>query len=144
MLCCMKELLQAAEEGNYAIGSFTVPNMECLMGTLRAAEEADTPVIIQIAEGRLKHSPLPMIGSMMVQAAKESPIKVAVHFDHGLTAEMITKAIELGFTSVMYDGSNLPYEEVMIEHIENYDEEEDKKDPVVEDTTESTLRHGEM
>ena len=111
MLCCMKELLQAAEEGNYAVGSFTVPNMECLMGTLRAAEEADTPVIIQIAEGRLKHSPLPMIGSMMVQAAKESLIKVAVHFDHGLTAEMITKAMDLGFTSVMYDGSRDSFRE---------------------------------
>ncbi len=111
MLCSMKELLAKAEEGNYAVGSFTVPDMECLMGTLRAAEETETPIIIQIAEGRLKHSPLHLLGSMMVRGAKESPVKVAVHFDHGLTEEKITEAMDLGFTSVMFDGSRYSFEE---------------------------------
>ena len=111
MLCNMKELLAAAEEGNYAVGSFTVPNMECLMGTLRAAQEEETPIIIQIAEGRLKHSPLHLLGSMMVQGAKEASVKVAGHFDHGLTEEKITQAMDLGFTSVMFDGSRFSLEE---------------------------------
>ena len=107
----MKDLLRRAEEKNIGCGAFSVGNMEMVRGAIRAAEELDTPIILQIAEVRLKNSPLHLMGQMMVQAAKEAKVDVAVHLDHGLTFETVDKALELGFTSVMLDASTLPFEE---------------------------------
>lgn len=107
----MKDLLRRAEEKNIGCGAFSVGNMEMVRGAIRAAEELDTPIILQIAEVRLKNSPLHLMGPMMVQAAKEAKVEVAVHLDHGLTFETVDKALELGFTSVMLDASTLPFEE---------------------------------
>ena len=107
----MKDLLRRAEEKNIGCGAFSVGNMEMVRGAIRAAEELDTPIILQIAEVRLKNSPLHLMGPMMVQAAKEAKGDVAVHLDHGLTFETVDKALELGFTSVMLDASTLPFEE---------------------------------
>lgn len=107
----MKDLLRRAEEKNVGCGAFSVGNMEMVRGAIRAAEELDTPIILQIAEVRLKNSPLHLMGPMMVQAAKEAKVDVAVHLDHGLTFETVDKALELGFTSVMLDASTLPFEE---------------------------------
>mgnify|MGYP003089221072 FL=1 len=107
----MKDLLRRAEEKNIGCGAFSVGNMEMVRGAIRAAEELDTPIILQIAEMRLKNSPLHLMGPMMVQAAKEAKVDVAVHLDHGLTFESVDKALELGFTSVMLDASTLPFEE---------------------------------
>lgn len=107
----MKDLLRRVEEKNIGCGAFSVGNMEMVRGAIRAAEELDTPIILQIAEVRLKNSPLHLMGPMMVQAAKEAKVDVAVHLDHGLTFESVDKALELGFTSVMLDASTLPFEE---------------------------------
>lgn len=107
----MKDLLRRAEEKNIGCGAFSVGNMEMVRGAIRAAEELDTPIILQIAEVRLKNSPLHLMGPMMVQATKEAKVDVAVHLDHGLTFETVDKALELGFTSVMLDASTLPFEE---------------------------------
>ena len=107
----MKDLLRCAEEKNIGCGAFSVGNMEMVRGAIRAAEELDTPIILQIAEVRLKNSPLHLMGPVMVQAAKEAKVDVAVHLDHGLTFETVDKALELGFTSVMLDASTLPFEE---------------------------------
>lgn len=107
----MKDLLRCAEEKNIGCGAFSVGNMEMVRGAIRAAEELDTPIILQIAEVRLKNSPLHLMGPMMVQAAKEAKVDVAVHLDHGLTFGTVDKALELGFTSVMLDASTLPFEE---------------------------------
>ena len=107
----MKDLLRRAEEKNIGCGAFSVGNIEMVRGAIRAAEELDTPIILQIAEVRLKNSPLHLMGPMMVQAAKEAKVDVAVHLDHGLTFETVDKALELGFTSVMLDASTLPFEE---------------------------------
>lgn len=107
----MKDLLRRAEEKNIGCGAFSVGNMEMVRGAIRAAEELDTPIILQIAEVRLKNSPLHLMGPMMVQAVKEAKVDVAVHLDHGLTFETVDKALELGFTSVMLDASTLPFEE---------------------------------
>lgn len=107
----MKDLLRRAEEKNIGCGAFSIGNMEMVRGAIRAAEELDTPIILQIAEVRLKNSPLHLMGPMMVQAAKEAKVDVAVHLDHGLTFETVDKALELGFTSVMLDASTLPFEE---------------------------------
>jgi len=111
MLVNMRDLLKAAQKGNYAVGSFSVANMEMVLGVLKAAEELQAPVILQIAEVRLKQSPLELIGPLMVAAAENAKTPVAVHFDHGKTEEKIQQALALGFTSVMFDGSHLPLAE---------------------------------
>ena len=111
MLVNMKELLKDAQDGNYAVGSFSVANMEMVLGVLKAARELSAPVILQIAEVRLKQSPLEIIGPLMVAAAENADTPVAVHFDHGKTEEKIKQALDLGFTSVMFDGSHLPLDE---------------------------------
>ena len=110
-LVSMKKLLKQAEEQKKAVGAFSVGNMEMVMGAVRAAEELNTPIILQIAEVRLKNSPLELMGPMMIAAAKNSSVDIAVHLDHGLTLETVDKALELGFTSVMFDGSLLDFEE---------------------------------
>lgn len=115
MLVNMRELLADAQKGNYAVGSFSVANMEMVLGVLKAAEELSAPVILQIAEVRLKQSPLELIGPLMVAAAKNAKTPVAVHFDHGKTEKMISMALELGFTSVMFDGSHLSLDENIAE-----------------------------
>lgn len=107
----MKELLLQAKKGGWAVGSFSVSNMEMVVGVLRAAEETESPVILQIAEVRLKYSPLDLIGPLMVSAAENANVPVAVHFDHGTTVEAIEHALDLGFTSVMIDGSKLSLKE---------------------------------
>ena len=110
-LVTMKELLEQARNKGCGIGAFSVGNMEMVIGAIKAAEALDTPIILQIAEVRLKHSPLALMGPMMVQAAKEAKVDVAVHFDHGLTIEKIEEALKMGFTSVMFDSSTYPFEE---------------------------------
>lgn len=111
MLVNMRDLLTDAQAGNYAVGSFSVANMEMVLGVIKAAEELNAPIILQIAEVRLKQSPLEIIGPLMVAAAENSSVPVAVHFDHGKTIEKISQALDIGFTSVMFDGSHLPLEE---------------------------------
>lgn len=111
MLVNMRDLLADAQDGNYAVGSFSVANMEMVLGVLKAAKELNAPIILQIAEVRLKQSPLEIIGPLMVAAAENADTPVAVHFDHGKTVEKISEALDLGFTSVMFDGSHLPLDE---------------------------------
>lgn len=110
-LANMKDLIRRAQANDAGCGSFSVGNMEMVRGAIQAAEEMKTPVIIQIAEVRLKHSPLELMGPMMVEAARKAKVDVAVHLDHGLTFETIQKALDYGFTSVMLDASKLPFEE---------------------------------
>lgn len=107
----MKDLLEQAAAGNRAVGAFSVGNMEMVKGAVMAAEEMNTPIILQIAEVRLKHSPLGLMGPMMVEAAREAKVDIAVHLDHGKTLETLKSALLFGFTSVMLDGSTLPFEE---------------------------------
>ncbi|MBR5427894.1 MAG: ketose-bisphosphate aldolase [Clostridia bacterium] len=110
-LVTLKELLLRAEEEKIAVGAFSVGNMEMVMGAVRAAEETGQPIILQIAEKRLKNSPLPLMAPMMVSAAKNAKVDIAVHLDHGLTLGCIDEALAYGFTSVMLDASLLPFEE---------------------------------
>ncbi len=110
-LVTMKKLLEQASKERRGVGAFSVGNMEMVKGAVQAAEEMNTPIILQIAEVRLPHSPFALMGPMMVQAAKEAKVDVAVHLDHGLTVETVKKALELGFTSVMFDSSNYSFEE---------------------------------
>ena len=110
-LVTMKALLRQAEEKNRAVGAFSVGNMEMVMGAIKAAEELQTPIILQIAEKRLQNSPLALMAPMMVNAAKYAQVNIAVHLDHGLTRRCVSEALSYDFTSVMLDCSLLPFEE---------------------------------
>lgn len=110
-LCNMKALLANIAGRQKAVGAFNVGSMEMVIGVIKAAEDLDCPVIMQIAEKRLSHSPLDLMGPMMVNAAKHSKVDIAVHFDHGTSQENIKKALDYGFTSVMFDGSLFPLQE---------------------------------
>lgn len=112
-LVTMKSLLKQAENNHRGIGAFSVGNMEMVKGAVQAAEELNSPIILQIAEVRLKHSPLALMGPMMVEAAREAKVDIAVHLDHGLTMDVVKQALEFGFTSVMFDSSTYPFEENM-------------------------------
>ncbi|MBQ7637042.1 MAG: class II aldolase [Lachnospiraceae bacterium] len=107
----MKDILLRAEAGGYGVGAFSVADMEMILGAVKAAEELQVPMILQIAQVRLPFSPLDKIAPMMIAAAKNASIPVAVHFDHGLDVQAIGQALDLGFTSVMIDASKLSIDE---------------------------------
>ena len=91
-LVTMKKLLERARQKDRGVGAFSVGNMEMIRGAVKAAEEMQTPIILQIAEVRLKHSPLELMAPMMVEAARRADVDIAVHLDHGLTMETVRKA----------------------------------------------------
>ena len=111
MLATLNDVMKIAEEKKIAVGSFNTPNLEALQAVIEAAEELDLPVIIQFAQCHEPWIPLAMIGPIMVNAAKKSKVPVCVHLDHGETLEYLQQALDMGFTSIMYDGSTLSYEE---------------------------------
>ncbi len=110
-ICNIKDMLQEAEKNKKAVGAFNVANIEMIRGVIGAAEELDVPVILQFTGGWDRYVPVELIGAAMVSAAKKSKVDVAVHLDHGRDCSIIEKAVEIGFSSVMFDGSQLPYEE---------------------------------
>ena len=111
MLATLNDVMKIAVEKKIAVGSFNTPNLEALQAVIEAAEELDLPVIIQFAQCHEPWIPLAMIGPIMVNAAKKSKVPVCVHLDHGETLEYLQQALDMGFTSIMYDGSTLSYEE---------------------------------
>lgn len=103
--------MKLAEEKRIAVGSFNMPNLESLQAVIGAAEELKLPVILQFVQCHEPWIPLELIGPIMVETAKKSAVPVCVHLDHGETLEYLEKALQIGFTGIMYDGSVLPYEE---------------------------------
>lgn len=110
MLVTLNDILGLCEAAGCAVGSFNTPNLESILAVIRSAEELDVPVIIQHAEGHESIMPLEIIGPIMIDLAKKARVPVAVHLDHGETLSYIHTALNMGFTSVMYDGSVLPFE----------------------------------
>ena len=105
-------MFAAAYAGHYAIGAFNVNNMEIIQGIMWAAAEEKSPVILQVSAGARKYAGQVYIMKLVEAALQEDPgIPVVVHLDHGPTFEMCRDCIDGGFTSVMIDGSHLPYEE---------------------------------
>ncbi len=111
MLVPLGGLLKDAEKNRYAVGSFNTPNLETLRAVVMAAEETNTPVTLNHAMAHNHVIPVEEIAPLMLKYAKESKVPMSVHIDHGKTAEFVHKAIRLGFTSIMYDCSELSFEE---------------------------------
>lgn len=111
MIATLNDVMKIAEEKQIAIGSFNTPNLESLQAVIEAAEELELPVIIQFAQCHEDWIPLSVIGPIMVEMAKKATVPVCVHLDHGETLGYLQQALDLGFTAIMYDGSNLSYEE---------------------------------
>lgn len=113
MLVSMKEILADAVKGNYAVGGFNCASLESAMGAIRASEELGIPFVLQHAPAHEQYIPLAVAGPIMIQLARAAKTPVAVHLDHGDSIEVCLRALAMGFTSVMFDGSALPYEENM-------------------------------
>jgi len=113
-LVTIKELLKAAEQGNYAVGAFNCNNMEIVQAIVQAAEEENSPVIVQASQGAIKYAGLEYITTLTKLAAEQARVPVALHLDHGTSFDQIVKCIRHGFTSVMIDGSAYP----LLENIE--------------------------
>ena len=111
MLVNLVEILKMAEEKKCAIGAFNTPNLECVNAVLAAAEGLKVPVILMHAQIHEDVSPLETIGPVLVQSAKSAKVPVCAHLDHCEDLGYMAKALEIGFTGVMYDGSTLPYGE---------------------------------
>jgi fructose-bisphosphate aldolase class II len=105
----MKEMLADAQRNHYAVGLFNTVNLEMARGVLAAAEQERAPVIVGTAEVLLPFTTLEELASFLLPMARKAAVPVAVHFDHGLTLPRIREAMDLGFTSLMYDCSALPY-----------------------------------
>jgi len=102
----MRQILDEAAKGGYGVGAFNVNNMEQIQAIMQAANDTNSPVIIQASRGALKYSKLIYLKKLMEAAVEEYPhIPVAMHLDHGNSVETCLQAIQLGFTSVMIDGS---------------------------------------
>lgn len=110
MLVSLKQILNLCEAKKCAAGSFNTPNLESVMAVIGAAEELDVPVVIQHAEVHEEIMPIEIIGPIMLELAGRAKVPVCVHLDHGETLEYVCKALNIGFTSVMYDGSVQPFE----------------------------------
>ena len=111
MLVSMKAVLDLADAKKIAVGAFNITSLEGIQAVLGAAEELGQPVILQFAPVHESIIPLKVIGPVMVMMAEKSSVPVCVHLDHGDKLEILREALEMGFTSVMYDGSVLPFEE---------------------------------
>jgi len=111
-----RELFKKAMEGGYAIPGFNFNNMEQLQAIVSACVETKSPVILQVSSGARKYANQTLLRYMAqgaVEYAKELgyPIPIVLHLDHGNSFELCKSCIEYGFSSVMIDGSHLPYDE---------------------------------
>ncbi len=113
MLVTLKEILKIAEEKKCAVGAFNTPNLASMQGIMRAAEELNQPVIIMHAQVHEEMGLCNMeeIAPLMLLYAKRAKVPVCVHLDHGTDLDYVKRGLELGFTSVMYDGSAYEKEE---------------------------------
>lgn len=110
-LVSSKQLLLDAQKNRYAIGAFNVENMEMVMAVLQAAEETMTPVLLQTTPSTLKYAGPEVFAGIVVAAAKKIKTPIALHLDHGNSYELVMRAIDAGYTSVMIDGSAKSFDE---------------------------------
>ena len=106
-----EKMLLDAQKGGYAVGAFNVENMEMVMAVIAAAEELRAPLMLQTTPSTIKYAGLDMYLANVKAAAERASVPVCLHLDHGDTFETCKSCIDSGFSSVMIDGSHLPYEE---------------------------------
>lgn len=111
MLVNMNEILDKAREGHYGVGFFNAVNVEMARAVIETAEELNAPVIVGTAEVLLPAMDLERVAEYLIPMAKKAKVPVCVHYDHGLTFEKCMEALQLGFTSVMYDCSTDAYDD---------------------------------
>jgi len=110
-LTTTKDMFEKAY-GKYAVGAFNVNNMEILQGVIEAAKEEKSPLILQISKGARNYAKIVYLMKLIEAATIDAPeVPIAVHLDHGDSFELCKEVIDSGFTSVMIDGSHLPFEE---------------------------------
>lgn len=110
MLATLNQVLIPAKANRYAVGLFNAVNLELARGIISAAEETRSPVIMGTAEVLFPYGPLEEVSYYLIPMAKKANVPVVVHLDHGLKKETCLKALELGFTSIMYDCSTDDYD----------------------------------
>ncbi len=110
-LVTTEKMFKDAYEGGYAIGAFNVNNMEIIQGIVEAADELKSPLILQVSKGARQYANRTYLKKLVEAALIETDIPIALHLDHGDSFEICKSCIDDGFTSVMIDGSHLPYEE---------------------------------
>lgn len=111
MLVNMNDVLRPARRNKRAVGLFNTVDLELARGVFQAAEETGSPVIVGTAEVLLPYGPLEELSWFLLPMARNAAVPVVVHLDHGLDRETCLRALELGFTSIMYDCSTASYEE---------------------------------
>lgn len=111
MLATGKEILDAARAGGYAVGAFNCHTLDMITAVVDVATAERAPVILQFTEGSVKTNGWDSVAAVARQAAINAPVPVAIHLDHGANFNLAVRAIRHGFTSVMVDGSELPYAE---------------------------------
>ena len=105
------EMFEKSMKGHYAIGAFNINNMEFIQAITEAANEAKSPVILQVSSSAIKYAGLKYLMKMVEAAVEETDIPIALHLDHGPDFETCKMCIDAGFTSVMIDGSKYDFEE---------------------------------
>ena len=110
MLVTLNDVLLPAKKNKYAVGLFNAVNMELARGIISAAEATQSPVIMGTAEVLFPYGPLEEVSYYLIPMAKKAKVPVVIHLDHGLKKETCLKALELGFTSIMYDCSTDDYD----------------------------------
>ena len=110
-LVTTKKMFEKAFEGGYAIGAFNINNMEIIQGVVAAAKAQNSAVILHVSKSALKYAHPKYLKAMVDAAIEETGLDIALHLDHGSDFEVCKDCIEYGFTSVMFDGSHLEYEE---------------------------------
>lgn len=111
MLVTMNDILLDAKKRKYGVGFFNAVNVEMARAIIETAQELHSPVMIGTAEVLLPAMSLEHVAEYLIPMAQKAAVPVCVHYDHGLTFEKCMEALKLGFTSIMYDCSTLPYEE---------------------------------
>lgn len=111
MLVSFKEIIQDAHQRKYAVGAFNCLSLENVIGAIYAAEELQSPIILQLAEVQFSEAPMELMAPLFIKAAHDASVPVCVHLDHGQSVETCIRAIRAGFNSVMFDGANLPFGE---------------------------------
>ena len=105
------EMLRKAQQGHYAVGAFNAENMEMVQAIIDAAEELNSPVIVQTTPSTVNYASTDLFRAMVYVRARDSEVPVVLHLDHGDSLELCERAIASGYTSVMIDGSKLEYEQ---------------------------------